>query len=251
MLKRDREDALALRCLILTGNAPGDALEQLIAKRKIEWADGEGRELLVDLVKKDIGQVGSLLSHENLDRRRLGVELLIDAKTSAANRRLVKIVKNRDAPTRVRLAAIGGVKKNAITQATWTLVLIAIGKEDETLKIAATHALEKFSGDEAVGRLKPYLAPGKKYTVRHYAVRGLGAINDPSAVAVLIKLLQEDEDAKIRRLAAKVLEDYLKDEDGRSSLNAGLGIFREVAREDKDASVRKAARRLYSSLTGS
>ena len=117
-------------------------------------------------------------------------------------------------------------------------------------KIAATHALQKFPGDEAVGRLKPYLAATKKYTVRHYAVRGLGAINDPSAVAVLIELLQNDGDAKVRRLAAKVLEDYLKDEDGRSSLNAGLGIFREVARQDKDPAVRKAAGRLYSSLTG-
>jgi hypothetical protein len=231
--EKDSEDALALRSLILTGHAPQDALTRLIVQRELEWAKEEGRELLVGLVQGSLEQVESLLVHESLDHRDFGAVLLVEANAGGSNARLIKLVRDRKAAGRVRLSAINGLRKNGVAAATWNLVLLVMSKEKEPLKVAAQRALESFSGDDAVAQLKPYLDPSKDVRYRQYAIRGLGseAINRPG-------------------LCLKELQGYLSSEAGGDSLNAGLGIYRQIARNDKDAKVRKAAKRLYDSLTG-
>ena len=64
-------------------------------------------------------------------------------------------------------------------------------------------------------------------------------------------MLEKEEDVKVRRLVARVLDSTLQDSDGRLSLNKGLATFFSVSKNDKDAVVRKFAKRLYESLRGS
>lgn len=251
-LPRDTEDAVVLRALIATGHAPADALAQLVDKRGLEWARKDGHELLVSLVRKDPQQASALLAaKDDVERQVLAVELLAAAETEEANALLLRALKDRRLPTRVRLAAMSGVRKNALTEATWALVLVVCGsKEEKALRDAARRVLEKIPAAEAVEQLEPYLAAERKYAVRHYAVLGLAALQAPSAVQKLLEVFSRDPDLKIRRLAGKKLTEALEDEEARVILSRALPQLREMARKEQDGVVRREASELYRSLTG-
>jgi hypothetical protein len=251
-LPKDTGDAMVLRAVVATGHAPKNALSQLVGKQGLEWARGPGKELITELVRKEPEQVGALLTAEEPNVQAFAVDVLTEAGSPEAAANLLGVLKDRKASMRTRLGAAQGIRKLGYVEATWSLVLVVCNpKSERTLRDACERALAGFRPEKAVAELEPYLSADRKYNVRHYAVRGLGVVQAPAAVQVLVEMLQSEPEAKVRRLVVKTLtDDYLKSEEARDMLNRGLAVFREVARSDKDAVVRSGAQDLYDSLTG-
>ncbi len=251
-LERDDAQATALTALLRTGHGPADGLVRLVERRTLQWAEGEGRPILLELVRARPDDARALLDLGEDGPAALALDLLGEVKSERAQRILMATLRDRERrSTRVRLRAILGLGRSAAAEATWPLALVALSPtEEEALRDEARRALAKLKVADVLQQLQPHLAPEKPETERHYALRGLGLVQPIDAQAPLLQVARGDPSPELRRLALRLLSDPLGDGNVKKALGRQVATVRQIARQDRDPGVRAAAGKLYQALTG-
>lgn len=244
-LPRDGPELVVLRALMLTGKGPPDGARRLMDGLGPKWALGEGRPLLMGLVKSQPAALEPVLQSESEEARLAALELISEAGGEPAAELLARVVKT-DRSTRVRVRAVIGLGALALPSATWPLAEeLGRPNPDPAVLDEVRRALKKIQGTDAAAQLRLHLTPESPAPERGLALRALEELHHPAAVQVLIERGLKDADVKVRQRSLQVLLE--QQTEAKDTIRRHVATYRDLAQKDPDATVRALADKLYKS----
>lgn len=252
-LEFDNKELTVLRSLIRTEQAGPNALMTLVDRQGLDWCQGEeGRKLLVTLVKRHPDAADGLLTNEDVDLAAFAVDVIEEAGGDGAISKLINIARGKGPEpykTWIRQKAVRALRAKTPAEATWPLVYILNTKGTPDALVDDVRRALRTYGPRGIEDLERFTTSDRSST-RRYAVNGLEAMANPTAVERLIRMLPDEPNTYVRRQIAETLGELQKEKGVQGTLQKGLSTFRRVARNDRDPVVRKEAERLYRSLAG-